>query len=77
MHCVVQKSFNGNGIDYQSNWLVDTTGWNPRRRNQLITQNYMRIASEEEISSADTEEESSSPRQSSRTRKKKKVSVRR
>jgi len=77
MHCVVQKSFNGNGIDYQSNWLIDTTGWDSRRRNQLITQNYMRIASEEEVSSATTEEKSPSPRRSSRTRKKKKVSARR
>ena len=72
MHCVVQKPFHGNGIDYKSNWLIDTIGWNSRRRNQLITQNYIRVASEEEISSASEEKESRPPkRPSTRTRKKK------
>ena len=72
MHCVVQKPFHGNGIDYKSNWLIDTNGWNSRRRNQLITQNYIRVASEEEISSASEEKESRPPkRPSTRTRKKK------
>ena len=72
MHCVVQKPFHGNGIDYKSNWLIDTISWNSRRRNQLITQNYIRVASEEEISSASEEKESRPPkRPSTRTRKKK------
>ena len=72
MHCVVQKPFHGNGIDYKSNCLIDTIGWNSRRRNQLITQNYIRVASEEEISSASEEKESRPPkRPSTRTRKKK------
>ena len=70
MHCVVQKPFHGNGVDYKSNWLIDTDGWNLRRRNQLITQNYIRIASEEEISSASEEKKSRPPRRpSTRTRK--------
>ena len=77
MHCVVQKPFHGNGIDYKSNWLINTNDWNLRRRNQLIAQNYIRVASEEEVSSATIEEKSPSPRRSSRTRKKKKVSARR
>ena len=72
MHCVVQKPFHGNGIDYKSNWLIDTDGWKSRRRNQLISQNFIRVASDEEISSAAEEKKSSSPRRpSTRTRKKK------
>ena len=72
MHCVVQKSFHGNGIEYKSNWLIDTNGWNSRRRNQLIAQNYIRVASEEEVSSATEEKKSRTPgRPSTRTRKKK------
>jgi hypothetical protein len=72
MHCVVQKPFHGNGIDYKSNWLIDTDGWKSRRRNQLISQNYIRVASDEEISSAAEEKKPSSPRRpSTRTRKKK------
>jgi hypothetical protein len=72
MHCVVQKPFHGNGIDYKSNWLIDTDGWKSRRRNQLISQNFIRVASDEEISSAAEEEKSHSPRRpSTRTRKKK------
>jgi len=72
MHCVVQKPFHGNGIDYKSNWLIDTDGWKSRRRNQLISQNYIRVASDEEISSATEEKKSSSPRRpSTRTRKNK------
>jgi hypothetical protein len=71
MHCVVQKPFHGNGIDYRSNWLIDTNGWNSRRRNQLISQNFIRVASEEEISLASEDEKPSPPgRPSSRTRKK-------
>ena len=72
MHCVVQKPFHGNGIDYKSNWLINTNDWNLRRRNQLIAQNYIRVASEEEVSSATEEKKSRSPRRpSTRTRKKK------
>ena len=72
MNCVVQKPFHGNGVDYKSNWLIDTNGWNSRRRNQLIAQNYIRVASEEEISSASEEKKSRPPRRpSTRTRKNK------
>jgi hypothetical protein len=70
MHCVVQKPFSGNGVDYQSNWLVDTGSWPIRRRDQLISQRFIRIASDEEISSA-SEEESTPKRSSPRSRKKK------
>jgi hypothetical protein len=71
MHCVVQKPFHGNGIDYKSNWLIDTDGWKSRRRNQLISQNFIRVASEEEISSASEEEKPKPPRRpSTQTRKK-------
>jgi hypothetical protein len=70
MHCVVQKPFSGNGVDYQSNWLVDTGSWPIRRRDQLISQRFIRIASEEEISSA-SEEEASPRRSSPRPRKRK------
>jgi len=73
MHCVVQKPFNGNGIDYESHWLIDTESWDSRRRNQLIAQRYIRVASEEEISSALKEKKKKSPtprRPSTRTRKK-------
>ena len=41
MHCVVQKPFNGNGVEYQSNWLVDTGNWPIRRRDQLISQRFI------------------------------------
>ena len=72
MHCVVQKPFNGNGVDYESSWLIDTGSWDIRRRNQLIAQRYIRVASEEEISSAVEEKKSRTPRRpSTRTRKKK------
>ena len=72
MHCVVQKPFNGNGVDYESSWLIDTADWDIRRRNQLIAQRYIRVASEEEISSAVEEKKSRIPRRpSTRTRKKK------
>ncbi len=70
MHCVVQKPFSGNGVDYQSNWLIDTGSWPIRRRDQLISQRFIRIASDEEISSA-SEEESTPKRSSPRSRKKK------
>ena len=70
MHCVVQRPFNGNGVNYQSNWLIDTGDWPIRRRDQLISQRFIRLASEEEIVSASDAEESPPPRQSaSRTRK--------
>ena len=72
MHCVVQKPFHGNGIDYKSNWLIDTDGWESRRRNQLLSQNFIRVASDEEISSATEDEKPPSPRRpSTRTNKKK------
>ena len=78
MHCVVQKPFNGNGVEYQSNWLVDTGNWPIRRRDQLISQRFIRIASEEEISSASESEESPTPRRStSRTRKRKSTAKKR
>ena len=70
MHCVVQKPFSGNGVDYQSNWLIDTGSWPIRRRDQLISQRFIRIASDEEISSA-SEEESTPKLSSPRSRKKK------
>ena len=72
MHCVVQKPFHGNGVDYESSWLIDTADWDIRRRNQLIAQRYIRVASEEEVSSAVEEKKSRTPRRpSTRTRKKK------
>ena len=72
MHCVVQKPFNGNGVDYESSWLIDTADWDIRRRDQLIAQRYIRVASEEEVSSAVEEKKSQTPRRpSTRTRKKK------
>jgi hypothetical protein len=70
MHCVVQKPFSGNGIDYLSNWLVDTGDWPIRRRDQMITQRFIRIASEEEVNSV-SEEEVPPRRSTSRPRKKK------
>ncbi len=78
MHCVVQKPFSGNGVDYQSNWLINTGKWPIRRRDQLISQRFIRIASEEEISSASEPEESPSPRRStSRIRKRKSTAKKR
>ncbi len=76
MHCVVQKPFSGNGVDYQSNWLIDTGSWPIRRRDQLISQRFIRIASDEEISSASEPEESPSPRRSSPRSRKKKTTAR-
>ena len=80
MQCVVQKPFNGNGIDYESSWLIDTADWDSRRRDQLIAQRYIRVASEEEVSSALKEKKKKSPtprRPSTRTRKKPTASKRR
>ena len=68
MHCVVQKPFRGGGVDLKSNWLIDTAGWPIRRREQLIEQRFMRIASAEEIASAQEEDvdEKPKPRRSTR-----------
>jgi hypothetical protein len=57
MQCVVQKAFSGGDIDYEPDWLIDTSDFPVLRRDQLISQRFIRPATESDIRSAESVEE--------------------
>lgn len=59
MMCVVQKPFTGNGEDFQRNQLIDASGF--RNHQALISQHYLRPATQDEINSAYEEDSEPEP----------------